>query len=597
MIRTFYEERLKQSQSLVNALKRRNPFFLASELLFFILFVLLLYVYFSEIKAILVISLSLLCVVLYAVAACLDRINGRNIAKARRMITVTENELHYLDGDFAPFDDGAEYVDASHPYSSDMDLFGAGSLYQRVNRTVTTDGSDRLARMLTQLPAKAAMVHSRQESIEELSRTTDERLMFMAAVDKKIDTHRTKMLLDEAAKVKFGALFSHAMMPVLIRIAAAVLLLTILLAVFTSLSSNVPVMLSVLMLMTSLMISSRPLNKIGRIVNKMSRDFSSYSPLLATLSQCRFNTPMNTALYRQLFVDNANSANAFRELEKLLKSIDRRGNILGLVFANALFCNDIMLVCRFIAWQKKYLHLLPRWIEALGTMDAMMSLATLRFNTPEGCVPEVVESDPVIYDVKELWHPFIPEPKVVKNSFTVTDGAFYIITGANMAGKSTFLRSVGINYILAMTGTVVFASSMRVSVFNLFTGMCTTDDLNHGISYFNAELLRLKQLIDSCKQATRTLIILDEILKGTNSLDKLNGSRMFLQYVSALPVTGIIATHDLELSKMHDEDPHHFVNYCFEVELSDTVTYSYRITPGVARNQNATFLLKNILKP
>jgi DNA mismatch repair ATPase MutS len=132
-------------------------------------------------------------------------------------------------------------------------------------------------------------------------------------------------------------------------------------------------------------------------------------------------------------------------------------------------------------------------------------------------------------------------------------------------------------------------------VFSLFSSMRTTDDLTQGISYFNAELLRLQQLLEHCRQQKRTLIILDEILKGTNSLDKLNGSRLFLESIKSLPVTGIIATHDLELSKMADAYPDRFHNYCFEIALSDHVTYTYKITPGVARNQNATFLLKNIV--
>lgn len=165
-----------------------------------------------------------------------------------------------------------------------------------------------------------------------------------------------------------------------------------------------------------------------------------------------------------------------------------------------------------------------------------------------------------------------------------------------MAGKSTFLRSLGINYVMATCGLPVFADSLRISLYSLFSSMRTTDDLAHGISYFNAELLRLQQLIKTCKRNKQTLIILDEILRGTNSLDKLNGSRLFLQYVASLPVTGIVATHDLELSKMQQEYPDRFHNYCFEIQLSDEVTYTYKITQGVARNQNATYLLNNILK-
>jgi DNA mismatch repair ATPase MutS len=597
MVRTFYVERLDQWMTHLKSLKRWNPLFLTLELLFFILFLISLYVYLFEIKNSWILSVSVVSIVIYAVIVCKDRANSRKISKVRRMTKVIQNELNYLDGDYSSFEDGAGYMDASHSYSTDMVLFGTDSLFHRINRTVTLGGSDMLAAMLTHLPSTATMVHDRRDSINELSRMTDVRLSFLSSVDKKIDTGKTKILLETASQVKFSQFFSSTVAYVLIRLVTAILLLSIILSVFTSLSPNVPITLSVLMLTLSLTVSSQPLNKVSRIVNKMSKDFASYSSLLSTLSHSSFESTLNRDIYTQLFTDDVNSEKAFRELEQLLKSIDRRGNILGLVFANALFCNDISLVRRFITWQKKYLHRLPLWFDAISRMDAMMSLATLRFNTPEGCDPEVVECDSIVYDVSDIWHPFIPESKAVKNSFMINDGSFYIITGANMAGKSTFLRSIGINYILAMNGTVAFASSMRVSVFNLFTSMSTTDDLTHGISYFNAELLRLKQLIDSCRKASHTLIILDEILKGTNSLDKLNGSRMFLQSISSLPVSGIIATHDLELSKMQEDDSRRFINYCFEVELSDSVTYSYRITPGVARNQNATFLLKKILIP
>ena len=181
-----------------------------------------------------------------------------------------------------------------------------------------------------------------------------------------------------------------------------------------------------------------------------------------------------------------------------------------------------------------------------------------------------------------------------------------------MAGKSTFLRSLGVNYILSMAGMPVFADQLKISRFRLFSSMRTTDDLTHGISYFNAELIRLEELLKFCresaegkcckesgednKESLRTLIILDEILKGTNSLDKLNGSRKFLEAIAKQPVSGIIATHDLELSKMENDASGKFHNYCFEIDLGTDVTYTYKIQKGVARNQNATFLLNKILE-
>ena len=230
----------------------------------------------------------------------------------------------------------------------------------------------------------------------------------------------------------------------------------------------------------------------------------------------------------------------------------------------------------------------------MSRMDALVSMATFRYNEPQAGGAVIDEGDGVVYEARALWHPFLGN-KAVRNDFSILNGNYYIVTGANMAGKSTFLRSLGINYILAMNGMPVFAGSLRVSVFALFTSMRTTDDLTRGISYFNAELLRLRQLIGFCEEHKNTLIILDEILKGTNSADKLNGSRLFLEYISLRNVTGVIATHDLELSRMADGHAGRFHNYCFEIELGTDVTYSYRITPGVARNQNATFLLKELL--
>ena len=239
---------------------------------------------------------------------------------------------------------------------------------------------------------------------------------------------------------------------------------------------------------------------------------------------------------------------------------------------------------------------MEEWMDIVSELDAAVSMADFRYNHSEATDAEIVDGSPVLFEARNLYHPFLGA-KAVKNDFTIQDDNYYIITGANMAGKSTFLRSLGVNYILAMSGMPVFAGSLKVSRFQLFSSMRTTDDLTHGISYFNAELLRLEQLMQFCKRGElRTLIILDEILKGTNSLDKLNGSRLFLESISRMPVTGVIATHDLELSRMAESSPERFHNYCFEIDLGTDVTYTYKIQPGVARNQNATFLLNKILE-
>lgn len=317
---------------------------------------------------------------------------------------------------------------------------------------------------------------------------------------------------------------------------------------------------------------------------------------------------------RQLLTGAVDSMNRF---DRLLSALDRRGNVLGLMLLDTFLLSDVFLIRRYHRWLHRHLHETTGWLDAVARLDARISAATFCDNEPRSVKATVTADKHLRYDACGLWHPFIRK-NAVPNDFSLTHRHYYIVTGANMAGKSTFLRTLGINYVLAMNGLPVFAESMTVSPFRLFTGMRTSDDLAHGISYFNAELLRLQHLLrfvsdtgcgrmpagetsaaDDANVMDRempALIILDEILKGTNSLDKLNGSRLFLRSVARTAATGVIATHDLELSKMADDPSNRYHNHCFEIELSSRITYSYRITEGVARNQNATFLLRDMIR-
>jgi DNA mismatch repair ATPase MutS len=595
MVKDLYMEHLKVLNAQIASFKRKSPIFMTLELILFAALLFFVYEYFFSGNNLMILIASAICLFAYLFVRHLDGVAETLKQSTERLRVEVENELKFLDGDFSPFDDGSRYVNSKHAFSVDMDIFGKGSLFNRVNRTVTTGGSDMLAYFFSEFLNTAEDVDLRKRSIHELVQKSDSREAFIASAIKKIDTGKTESLLNKASELKISSFFSSSLSLFAVISIIVILLLLILLSVLTSLSANIPITLSLLILFFSLGTSARSLNRISQIVNSLSKDFSSYSAMLSALESAKFEEKLNKNIHSRLFSDEVNSRAAFKELSKILSNIDRRGNILGMVFANALFCSDFFLVRRFIKWQKEYLIHLPSWIECISKIDAMMSMATFSFNHEDAVNAEIIDTDKIFYEATALYHPFIGN-KAVKNDFKIDDGVFYIITGANMAGKSTFLRSVGINYVLAMNGMPVFAQSLKVSMFHIFTSMCTTDDLTHGISYFNAELIRLQQLISACKKSDHTLIILDEILKGTNSLDKLNGSRLFLESISSLPVSGVIATHDLELSKMADSDPQHFHNYCFEVELGDDVTYSYRISPGVARNQNATFLLNNILK-
>lgn len=581
----FYTEKERRLADEIAQLKQKSRLFVAGQIVFFLLFLAFLVLYTLVSWGVLPLVLSVVSLALYALVRLMDVKNDEQVHRFSSLRNVYLHELSYLKGDFSCFDDGERYVDAHHPFTFDLDVFGPESLFQRINRTVTTGGSDWLAAQLSSVDNRSA----RADAVDELASMEPWRATFMAlGADGRIDSALIRRALQEIKSLQIPTFAAKRWTFVLSWLLIIGLFAAVVASVTGWVSAQLPLWWGILHFFGVFFVCSGACKIISKAVDKLHEQLQVYVKLIQQISETTaFATPQNAAIVNVL----QGARQSFDQLNDILNGLDRRGNILGLFLMDALFLSDYFLVRRFLRWQQQYLGQVPVWIDAISEMDGLVSMATFRYNEPQAGRAEVVASEEMVYEAVGLYHPFLGA-KAVRNDFTLQHRHYYIITGANMAGKSTFLRALGINYILAMNGMSVFAASLRVSTYNLFSSMRTTDDLAHGISYFNAELLRLKQLLTACRHNAQTLIILDEILKGTNSADKLNGSRLFLQAVSALPVTGVIATHDLELSKMEGE---RFHNYCFEIALGQDVTYSYKITPGIARNQNATFLLRGIL--
>lgn len=602
-LKAFYEKNIEDKTAEIRERKHRGRGFVAAELTTFAIAVALFVLWVSDMdNAWYAVYASLLSLLIYIVVMRMDNKNSKQIEHLEAFRDVYIKEKMYLERDFSLFDNGERYAHPDHPFAFDMDVFGRESLFNRVSRAVTTGGSDRLAEMLSTLPHNADEVHRMRDAQKEIAVDETWRTGFVALGERVGQEKKKGEPLVDSKRVEDALLFVNdmhisdfAMTPlslVIVLAALAGFAITIILSVFSDLPSVVPTTWGVLQFFAILLFTGKTLGKVSKAVNVLHKQLGVYIKIIGHINSKNFESDNNKKIYEQLFGENNNCLESFASLSNILNGLDRRGNVLGLLFFNIIYASDYFLLRKFMKWKKTNLPLIGKWTAAVNEMDATVSMAVYRYNNPSLNDADVEDADKVVYAAKEMYHPFIGA-SAVKNDFVIEDRNYYIITGANMAGKSTFLRTLGINYILAMNGMPVSASEMHVSVFNLFSSMRTTDDLTHGISYFNAELLRLKQLIANCKQAEHTLIILDEILKGTNSLDKLNGSRLFLQEISRLPVSGIIATHDLELSKLESE---RFHNYCFEINLSDKITYTYKITPGVAKNQNATYLLRNIIK-
>ena len=592
----LYRERITELTAEIKQLNKYNHLMVILELLAVALAVICVVLYTTWEGGIISLIGAALSIALYIAIRWKDSKNSRLSVEKESMCNVYQKELAYLHGDYSGFSSGEQYINPHHEFSLDLDIFGPQSLFHRINRTVTSGGSDFLAKELAETRVRTkAEIEQRREAICELAAKEPLRTAFLAATHgKHVNTSDVLKALSEIKAMHISRLAASKLSYV-IAIGSIIVFYGLLLgAIFGPLSGTLPLLWVLLQITAVYLVFGRTLKRVHQSIDMMLPRLSTYVSMIMQIVTSDLESQETRNIISQLSDNNQDAMKSFRLLKGIISDLDQRNEI-WVPISNALYLADYFIVRRFLLWQDRYMMHVDEWIAAVSHFDALVSMATFRYNEPSATEAEIIEQDEVVYEACGLYHPFLGA-KAVRNNFTITDQHYYIITGANMAGKSTFLRSIGINYVLACCGMPVFADSLRISLFSLFSSMRTTDDLANGISYFNAELLRLQQLIEVCRQNRHTLIILDEILKGTNSLDKLNGSRLFLQSVTSLPITGIIATHDLELSKMQQEHPERFHNYCFEIQLADEITYTYRLSEGVARNQNATYLLKNILK-
>ena len=595
----LYQHKAEETNIQLVSLRSRSRFFILTEVGSFLVAIgfVVLYTLLADAAWTLLCAVAALCFYLYIRRR--DVLNDRKIKHGEALLGVYQNEIDYQHGNFSGFEAGEQYVCPQHSYTFDMDVFGVGSLFQRMNRTISTGGSDQLAACLSTEWGHAkreelvGQIRMRMAAIDELGQDETFLSTFKSlGVKERINTAEVLKALTAIHQQTFPKIFHN---PLLRYFCYADLLgfyVSIVLSVMGLAPSLLPLWWGMFNFMFSFLCGHKYMRVISELIAKVHAQVDGYLQVLKLINKTEFKSAELQALKAQLSGAEA----SFEQLELILQKIDNRSNEVGVFIFNSFALIDLAIVRLFLRWQHTYEQRTKEWIDGLNLFDALVSMGNYRLNEDRAVKAEISEENKVVYEAKGLYHPFLGE-KAVANDFTIHDHEYYIVTGANMAGKSTFLRSLGINYLLAMNGLPVFADELKVSAFHLFTSMRTTDDLTHGISYFNAELLRLKKLLGSLHDDVPSLIILDEILKGTNSLDKLNGSRLFLQYIAERNVTGVIATHDLELSKMENEYEGRFHNYCFEIELGEDITYSYKITKGVARNQNATYLLKGILKP
>ena len=510
-------------------------------------------------------------------------------------VVCDKNELDAMDYRFDAFDGAPERIQAHHPFVLDLDIFGNHSLFQSINRTATADGKQCLACWFEEpeIFLDSKLIEKRQQAIKELSRKPD--LLHHFLVTGRMnqgsvsDADEMDDFVDRFTNIAHYQWWRslHFTFPVL-------WVILILLCIFGVI---LPFKLIIFYFIT-LIISESKIKTINRLHAQIGGKvaiLNSYSQLFKAIEQESFESEYLSKIQSCYQSEEKPASKVIAELAKLAGELEQRSNLMVRLVFNPLLLWDIHKTMQIEMWMELWGGFASEWILTASEFDAYASLATFAFTHPDYVFPELTD-DYFTFKGKGLGHPLMKRETCVRNDVDIEKQPYFlVVTGANMSGKSTYLRTIGVNFLLACLGAPVCAESLRLSPVNLFTSLRTSDSLNDNESYFYAELKRLKMIIDRLNRKEKLFIILDEILKGTNSVDMQKGSLALIQQFIRLHSCGIIATHDLLLGNLEAEFPDNVKNYHFDASIvDDKMTFSYRIQEGIAHDMNACFLMKKI---
>lgn len=506
----------------------------------------------------------------------------------QNLVKINQNEQQALSGDVSCFKSGVEFIDPHHPYSHDLDIFGDGSLFQFLNRCNTIIGKRKFASRLTSPQGSSEIIMMNTRAIRELAEKTEFRHHFQAAgneIEEQEGDREQLLSWTKTAPFIYGRSVYR-----IILVVVPVLTVALVVASFFSLTFRPFAILMAIFQWAFLGFHIKRINAFHNSIGRKKNTLKKYAELLRYLATENFSSPLMTSLS-----EKAKDADLkVKKLASLVNALDARANSMVTLFVNSLLLYDMQCVYRLEKWKEENAADLNTWLEVISETEVLCSFGSYAFNNAQFNYPSIHADLSV--SAKAMGHPLIPQTECVVNDFQIGNGpTVLIITGANMAGKSTFLRTLGVNLVLALNGAPVCAETFKCPIIRLRTGMRTADSLKDHQSYFYAELDRLKSIMDELRRDIPLLILLDEILKGTNSTDKQAGSISLVKQLLPHPCLGVIATHDLALGELEKEFPGKIKNYCFEANIeNDQLSFDYKLKAGLAQKMNATFLMKKM---
>jgi len=475
---------------------------------------------------------------------------------------------------------GERFRQPTHVYSEDLDLFGKGSLFEMVSTARTAAGEDMLAAWFLE-PASREMTLSRQEAVKELREALDLR----EAVSLLGDEVRARV--DAESLGTWGAL-APVNFPAVLRWLAPSLAIAGILALAAFLMDLIalwPLLLVLLCDFAIVFATRKQVAAITGAVETPGRDLNILVLLLERLEREHFQSPLLRQSLAFLPVSQR-----VRHLKRWVELLDSSDHIVMRVVGPLLLWRQ-QIAMRIEAWRQKTGAGVGGWIRAVGEFEALSSIAVLAFERPEWSFPELADGTPALFEAAGLRHPLLPRQKCVPNDVTLNAAArLLIVSGSNMSGKSTLLRSIGLNCALAWAGAPVAAARLRVASLRMGASIRTTDSLQDNRSRFLAEILRIRQIVGLVQQSHAVLFLLDELLSGTNSHDRLIGAAGIVRGLLAGNSIGLLTTHDLALTQIESGENVHFEDSIRDGEME----FDYKLRPGIVTHGNALALMRAV---
>lgn len=580
----FYQEELQAHQAEINLIKKKIVRLSLVRLALFVLMCLGIYLVLPSVKFTVIIVLGFIALFLFLLKKHIELKDKKHLSEA--LAEINEEEIQIASGDFHHRASGDLFQNPQHHYSQDIDLFGRGSFYQYINRTETNEGAQALADLLCSndiqnIPAK-------QNTIEELKNLPKWRQLFAG-------TARLINVESSAPEILTWLQSYKSFVPQYMKWVPILFSLISLALIVLYALDYIPGLLLAAWFFIGLGISGgykRKMDLLSEKISQVKDTFKQYASLLNQIEQQEFSTEILKEKQQQIMSAEKKASEIFQDFSNCIDAFDQRENKLTAIVSGGLMLWDIGNTYKIEKWIAEFHKKVEDWFEVVSFFDAYNSFGNYAFNKPDYIYPTITNGNTTI-ETKKLGHPLLLTTKRVDNDVRIENQQFFIVTGANMAGKSTWLRTVSLHVVMANVGLPICAAESNYTPVKLITSMRTVDSLTDDSSYFFSELTRLKFIIDELKKEPY-FIILDEILKGTNSTDKAIGSKKFVQKLVASNATGIIATHDLSLCEI-EQELSDIKNYYFDAEIiDDELHFDYTFKKGICKNMNASFLLKKM---